>query len=196
MFDTFAEFHLYVLDEVAKHNIGHEHPIDYIGRHFPFDEGLILEFGVAGGSTLGMIHRYTKNLVIGFDSFQGLPETWRDGFHQGTFSSGGSIPNVPEKTVIVKGMFEDTLPLFKKIIGFQNIAFMHIDCDLYSSTKTIFTLLRDNITPGTIIEFDELINYPGYEEHELKAFFEFLQETNYSFQVLAWRGEQVAIQIT
>jgi hypothetical protein len=54
------------------------------------------------------------------------------------------------------------------------IALLHIDCDLYSSTKTIFELLSDRIVPGTVIVFDELVNYPAFKKHEVLAFYEFL----------------------
>ena len=33
--------------------------------------------------------------------------------------------------------------------------------------------------------FDELVNYPGYQDHELKAFYEFVVENKRQFQ---WLG--------
>jgi hypothetical protein len=40
--------------------------------------------------------------------------------------------------------------------------------------KEIFDQLVDNIVSGTVIVFDEFYNYPRAEEHEFKAFQEFL----------------------
>ena len=51
---------------------------------------------------------------------------------------------------LYRGWFEDTLPAFCE----QHpgpIAFLHLDADLYSSTRTVFDLLGDGIVPGTVI---------------------------------------------
>ena len=42
--------------------------------------GLFLEFGVFEGNSIQTISKNTDNIVYGFDSFEGLPEKWRDGF--------------------------------------------------------------------------------------------------------------------
>jgi hypothetical protein len=34
------------------------------------------------------------------------------------------------------------------------------------------------LVSGSILVFDELFNYPGYEKHEIKALFEFLAGSN------------------
>lgn len=65
---------------------------------------------------------------------------------------------------------------------------LHIDCDLYSSTKTIFKYLGEKLTEGSIIVFDELIGYPGFEEHELKAFYEFALASEKKFQWIGING--------
>jgi hypothetical protein len=62
---------------------------------------------------------------------------------------------------------------------------MRVDCDIYSSTKTIFTELRELIRPGTWILFDELIGYRGWQEHEYKAFQEFLANTDFNVEWIA-----------
>ena len=53
-----------------------------------------------------------------------------------------------------------------------HIGLLHIDCDLYSSTKTVFDHFREYIHPGTVIVFDELLNFIDYEKHEIKALYE------------------------
>lgn len=55
------------------------------------------------------------------------------------------------------------------------LSYLHIDCDLYAGAHDAFTLLSHKIVPGTIILFDELVNYQQYRLHEVKAFFEWLQ---------------------
>ena len=91
-------------------------------------------------------------------------------------------------------MFHDTLPQFKEQVLKSNpIAFLHIDCDIYASAKEIF----DHIVPGTVIVFDEFYNYPGAEEHEFKAFQEFLDRTGKKPVYLAYNQyfEQAVVQI-
>jgi hypothetical protein len=112
-----------------------------------------------------------------FDSFEGLPEDWN-----GNKAGSHKAEAVPEwddpRIETVPGWFEDTLPV-DEVLGF-----VHIDCDLYSSTKTV--LERINVVPGTVILFDELFGYEGHEEHELKALsewgtpYEFIGKDSYT----------------
>ena len=156
--------------------------------------GLILEFGVFKGSTISLIaNTLNKNIVYGFDSFEGLPETWRPGFEKGTFSLQ-TLPDVPENVSLIKGMFDKTLPIFLKEHK-EYISFIHIDCDLYSSAKYVLFSLLDRITRGTVIVFDEFYNYLGWEHGEYKAFFEFINKTKKSFSYIGYSQEQVAILI-
>ncbi|CNH10399.1 Uncharacterised protein [Mycobacterium tuberculosis] len=50
----------------------------------------------------------------------------------------------------------------------------------------IFDQLADNIVSGTVIVFDEFYNYPGAEEHEFRAFQEFLERTGKEAVYLAY----------
>jgi hypothetical protein len=149
--------------------------------------GLWLEFGVWKGYSINVMAEYTDKIVYGFDSFTGLPEDWRAGASKGRYSVGGTLPPVKENVRLVQGWFEDTLPPFLKEHP-ENVAILHIDCDIYSSTKTVLTYLRDRIVPGTVIVFDEMFNYPEYRDHELKAFVEFLQETGMGFEWIGAKG--------
>lgn len=135
-------------------------------------DGLYAEFGVFRGRSLKRIaNKIFPKKVYGFDSFAGLPESWY------CVPKGGFATDIPifEETNIelVQGLYEDSCPSFK-FDG--DIAFMHIDCDLYSSTKTVLDVFGDRIVSGTVIVFDEYYNYPGYENHEYKAFSEFLEK--------------------
>jgi hypothetical protein len=56
----------------------------------------------------------------------------------------------------------------------QPVAFPHIDCDLASSTRTVFEHLGSSLMPGAVIKFDEYFNDPGWRAHEHRAFEEFL----------------------
>ena len=49
--------------------------------------GYYLEFGVFSGKTINHIAKKIKYNIYGFDSFEGLPEFWREGFEKGTFNT-------------------------------------------------------------------------------------------------------------
>jgi hypothetical protein len=156
-----------------------------------------MEFGVFTGGTTRFIARQLSDKVIyhGFDSFQGLPEDWA-GFVLGkaAFDVGGKLPKVPANVKLHPGWFEQSLPKWIKDYP-DPIAFIHVDCDLYSSTKTIFNFLGDKLQPGTIILFDEYFNFAGWRQHEHKAFVELINERNLKVTYLAYARQQVVVRI-
>lgn len=158
-------------------------------------DGLICEFGVFSGKSINHIASHVNTEVYGFDSFEGLPERWRDGFSQGFFKVDG-LPKVSKNVVLIKGWFDKTLPEFVKSHS-KPVAFLHIDCDLYSSTKVIFDNFADKIKPGCVIVFDEYFNYPGWKEGEIKAFHEFLNAHQLTYEYIGYNAkhEQAAVVI-
>lgn len=158
-------------------------------------QGLYCEFGVYRAGTLNFIASLVAGEVHGFDSFEGLPEDWKQGHEKGTFALTG-LPDVGSNVRLHKGWFEDTIPPFRERYP-GPIAFLHLDADLYSSTRTIFDLLGDGVVAGTVIAFDEFFNYPGWREGEYKAFMEFCCERGVEARYLGFtrRGEQVATKI-
>ncbi len=160
--------------------------------------GLILEFGVFEGVTINHIaNTLSDETIHGFDSFDGLPDDWTLGAPAGSYSTQGKLPKVAGNVQLHIGLFENILPDFKKVHTLP-ISLLHIDSDLYSSANTVLTMLEEQIVPGTIIVFDEFLNYPGFKEHEYRAFFEFIDRTGRSFQLLSYvdRGFSVSIAIT
>ncbi|BCQ28602.1 hypothetical protein NK8_67920 (plasmid) [Caballeronia sp. NK8] len=158
-------------------------------------DGLICEFGVFSGKSINHIASKVTSEVYGFDSFEGLPERWRDGFDRGFFKVDG-LPKVSKNVVLIKGWFDKTLPEFAKNYS-KDVSFLHIDCDLYSSTKVIFENLGEKIKPGCIIVFDEYFNYPGWKEGEIKAFHEFLETHQLTYEYIGYNAkhEQAAVEI-
>jgi len=74
----------------------------------------------------------------------------------GVLTTGGRTPEVPANVVLHAGWFDDTLPVF--LAGTPGpVRFANIDCDLYSSTRSVLTALAGRIRPGTILVFDRLI---------------------------------------
>jgi hypothetical protein len=159
-------------------------------------EGHYLEFGVFTGGTIRFIARRVGGRTVhGFDSFEGLPEAW-SGFNLGgkAFDVGGRLPRVPNNVLLHRGYFDASLPKWLDINP-GPVAFIHIDCDLYSSTKTIFQLIAPRLARGTVILFDEYFNYPNWEKHEFKAFQEFVTEHGVEYTYLAFARQQVAVRI-
>jgi methyltransferase family protein len=155
-------------------------------------EGLWLEFGVATGRTISHIAALRNSEIYGFDSFEGLPEPWRSGYGKGMFAT--EIPALPANVKLIKGWFADTLPIFLCKHP-EKVSFLHVDCDLYSSTKTILDLLAPRLGAQCVIVFDEYWNYPGWQQHEHKAFVEFADRTQlkYRYDSFVRNNQQVCI---
>lgn len=161
--------------------------------------GLFLEFGVADGTTLDFFARCRPDRsFVGFDSFIGLPEFWKDGFAKGKFAQP-ALPIVASNATLIKGWFAETArPFLETFETTPTASFIHIDCDLYSSTKDVLEACAPALRSGTIIAFDEYMNYPGWQAHEHRALTEFASAFGFGFRYLAFveNGNQVAIEIT
>jgi len=180
-------------------------------------KGLWMEFGVYRGTSISNFAKFCPTTIYGFDSFEGLPETWDDDNKKGTFSLNGKIPMGflnkkeghtdpgmysreqaptltpwPKNVSLIKGWFDDSLPTFLKNHS-EKAAFVHIDSDIYSSAVTILSCLEEEnrFQSGTIVAFDELCDYPDYREHEIKAFAEFLIKTGYKYNSLFYAPVEI-----
>jgi hypothetical protein len=161
--------------------------------------GLWLEFGVFSGQTIRMMADAYRGpgAVYGFDSFEGLPETWRTVMVKGFFDMKAQPPfEETEQIKWVKGWYDQSIPRFVRDVAPEKISFIHVDCDLYSSTSAIFKGLDKWLEPGVVIVFDELMNYPGYQEHEIKALFELLQDRpDLGFRIIGTSTRNVPLDV-
>ncbi len=166
-----------------------------LGLVDPQGNGLIAEFGVFRGASINHLARHTERQVHGFDSFEGLPEKWGEGFEAGKFKIDG-LPKVRDNVVLHKGWFDEVLPGFRDQHP-EPVDFLHMDADLYSSTATVLEMLGDRIRPGTVIVFDEFMGYPGWEHGEFLAFREFVDRHDAEFEYVGWvpGDQQVAVRI-
>lgn len=152
------------------------------------------EFGVnIGISTRMLLALLPKRTSLHlFDSFKGLPEDWK--FHsERTYLKGHYAlpeeerPKFGESRQIKwhVGLFKDTVPTFVEEYP-QPLAFIHIDCDLYSSTKDVLMNINPLVRRGTVILFDELYNYNKnyWKEQEYKALMEYVKKHNRRFEYL------------
>lgn len=159
-----------------------------------------LEFGVCSGKTINTIAaHFFSTTVYGFDSFDGIPEDWHSQIKKGDFEllDKTQLPPLLNNVVIYNDLFEKSLPIFTKHINDTFVSFIHIDCDIYSSTKSIFLYLRKNIKKGTVILFDEYFNYDDWKHHEYKAFSEFVSDYGLSYKYIAYNKlhQQVLVEI-
>lgn len=159
--------------------------------------GCYLEFGVYTGGTIRYMAKRKPHVSFhGFDSFEGLPEHWSGmPFIKQTFSIKGKLPKVPSNVSLHKGWFDITLPNWCRT-HIEKIAFMHIDCDLYTSTVTILENLVSQMQKGTVVLFDEYFNYPNWENHEYKAWKEFVAKYSLEYEYIGFARQQVALRIT
>jgi O-methyltransferase len=133
-------------------------------------DGDYAEFGSWGGMTFKLAYGESRRhghqaRLWAFDSFQGLPEPregkdehpeWRQGkmatnldeFH--AICAANGIPR--DAYEVVPGFYEYTLPKQQRP---TNIALAYVDCDLYSSTKTVLDFLRPRLKHGMIVAFDD-----------------------------------------
>ena len=170
--------------------------------------GTAFEFGVYNGRTIGVIaNKLSDQNIYGFDSFEGLPEDWQRTESGGIKHVKGhfaldALPEVPGNVTLVKGFFDTSLPKWLEENLLEQISFLHVDCDLYSSTVTVLECLQPYIVPNTIIVFDELYawhkpkKYSLWHEGEYKALQEWVKKYNREFEILSRTNhEQTTIRV-
>lgn len=169
--------------------------------HVPALLGTWVELGVGSGASAKLITRTAARLgrritLHGFDSFQGLPEAWGEIAPAGTFAYPPTNFHEPNIELHV-GWFADTLPAFGRESA-EQIGFVHVDCDLYSSTRTAFDALAPRLGPGTVLLFDEYWNYLEAPEHEMRALREFVASAGLGFEYLGYHRDnmQAAVVLT
>lgn len=158
-------------------------------------DGLWLEFGVFRGASINHIAQRARKPIFGFDSFEGLPHAWTPRKQAGTFTLGRQIPDVGPGVTLIPGWFSNTLPKFLAGEPDSPVAFLHVDCDLYSSASTILDALDGRIREGTVIVFDEFCGLLPMDEE--RAWREFRRKHAVRFR---WLGcclyGAVALQVT
>ena len=157
--------------------------------------GVVAEFGVRWGQNLALFESFRGiyepyNLtrkIIGFDTFEGFPSVHeKDGSSENAFVNSMAVTEEYEKYLeqilayhetespishikkydLIKGdaitKVEEYLAQHKETI----IAFAYLDFDIYEPTKAVLHLIKDRLTKGSVIGFDELNceGWPGETE--------------------------------
>lgn len=146
---------------------------------------LYLEFGVYKGASLRW---WSENLrgdaarLIGFDSFEGLPEDWNMGRGRGAFAVD-QVPQFDDPRVSLEvGWFDKTVPAFE--VPDHDRLVVNVDADLYSSAVLVLDHLDPYLVPGVLLYFDELND----RDHELRALKEYLSRTGKKVRALGSSG--------
>ena len=158
------------------------------------NDGIYLEFGVYKGLSANFFSKYVNKLYV-FDSFEGLKEDWvGTSAPKGSLNLDKNIPNLNSNIVPIVGWIEDTLDEFLKKHN-PKISFVHIDVDTYRTTKYILERIKPHLKSGSVIIFDELYNYVGWEHGEYKALVEVFNKDEFSFKAFAIHSCRAVIQI-
>jgi Macrocin-O-methyltransferase (TylF) len=144
---------------------------------------LYLEFGVHAGVSMrywAQLLKSPRSQLHGFDSFLGLPHDWSlEGHGRGYFSTGGAVPKIDDARVsFFPGWFEDTLP--KYVWPPHDVLVVMMDADLYSSTSTALSFVRERLRPGSYLYFDQF----HHRGDELRAFAELVDEHAIRFRLV------------
>lgn len=123
------------------------------------DNTTVLEFGVAKGYltqwVLGRDLAHRIKSWHGFDTFEGLPESWRN-YKAGAFSSYGKTPVINDPRIKWHvGYAEERI----KTISLEELKLhpllLIFDLDLEQPTREIIKYMIPSIKTGDIIYFDE-----------------------------------------
>jgi len=78
------------------------------------------------------------------------------------------------------------------------VAFLHLDADLYSSTKTVLDLIGPRLVTGSVVLFDEYFSNPGWQDGEHRAWLEYVDTTGLTFDYAActYDHEHVIVVVT
>ncbi|MCH7964499.1 MAG: class I SAM-dependent methyltransferase [Bacteroidetes bacterium] len=155
-----------------------------------------LEFGVASGIAFKWWVEKNNNpesRFFGFDVFTGLPEDFGVMKKQ-HYDTAGQTPKIQDDRVtFIKGLFQDSLPVFLHDYKPQRKKVIHMDADLYSSTLFVLTNLFPFLEKDDIIIFDEF----GVPTHEFRAFNDIVSSYNLRYELLGAINNylQIAIKI-
>ena len=143
--------------------------------------GDVVECGVWIGRSLALLsdhlrRRRSPRAIHAFDSFAGFPAPAAPDYapgaatrmlHRGYLGDTTEARvraklrrvGMAERVILHPGYFADTLPAYRPAA----VSFVHVDCDLYESTRVCLAELWPRLAPGGIMVLDDwaLRDFPG-----------------------------------
>jgi len=132
--------------------------------------------GWSTGDALQLNNLWNNMRFFAFDSFQGFPniedvDKQGNDFIEGkyicsedSFLRAVASANLPmEKVFTVPGWYRNTLNIAtREHFHLTKAAIIHIDCDLYTSTKEVLKFVEALLIDGTILIFDDWYAFRGH----------------------------------
>lgn len=193
--------------------------LTWLYERIKYVPGDVVECGLGEGNTFSMLayligreDGIEPRKLFGFDSFEGWPEPDKSDESPRNPKKGEwsvaeemirkklvdaginkAFPNL--KVSVAKGFLGETLPRLPHF----DIAFLHIDVDLYEGYRDALKYLWDMVVVGGIVAFDEYLEFPNKPEYSngtiekwpgcTKAVDEFLNTTGQGRQCLNYHQE-------
>lgn len=163
----------------------------------PHQNCIVYEFGVAygNGTKWWLSHFECINMLIGFDTFTGLPRAWRH-FPEGSFSTDGIPPNIDDHRVqwvigkVEKTVSSDSINSFIDENSSNHSCLYLLDLDLYESTRHVLECILPHLKIGDILYFDEAADLD-----ERRAFLEIMGNKMNRFKYIGATPMAMALQV-
>lgn len=180
-------------------------------------DGDYLEFGSHGGTTFALAYREARRhghpaKLWAFDSFQGFPPPegardehprWKQGAMEMSlerFHRACALNGVPRTAYqVVAGFYDQTLPALGSGDAPSNVALAYIDCDLYSSTRTVLEFLMPRLKHGMILGLDDYFCWSasqisGERRAMLEAFEGHPRWALLPYRAFGWHGQSFVVE--
>tara|TARA_Y100000996_G_scaffold312138_1_gene248421 strand:+ start:1121 stop:1873 length:753 start_codon:yes stop_codon:yes gene_type:complete len=171
--------------------------LHYAITHVEYEpKNLYLEFGVWEGRTINLFSNHIQpNKIHGFDTFEGINEDWAGTDKpKGFYTANNNLPKVNDNCVLIKGLIQDTLPIFLEEKDNDEIAFVHMDINTYESSKFVLELIKPRLKINAIILLRGCHNYPGWSVGEYRAFQEIFNKDEYQFLAFSKDGSPAVLR--
>jgi O-methyltransferase len=175
----YYEFGVYRGDSLASAWLAYRHSRRFLGQtDLPFEQ--------IGGVAEFMIKSPT---FYGFDTFAGMPDNHegQDSLASGTFFAPMEVAAARCSAVgleapdlrLVKGLFADNADA----IGDRPAAIIHLDCDLYASSRDALSLIHPRLVQGTVMLCDDYdLFLADNTKGQRRALREFSEATGITFE--------------
>ena len=172
------------------------------------EKGAFAEFGVALGGMSLFLARAFDQKVYAFDTYEGTPfgsgdnensyykhgdYTAKESTHEERILTKAKEIGVKDKLQLIKGDFSTG----KSTIEVNEpISFVHLDCNLYSSTTGALEIIYENLVDGGVIAIDEFFHHSAGVKRALFDFFKTkgiipLYHPIFPYSAIVIKGESV-----
>lgn len=163
-----------------------------IDKHLQ-DGSIVLEFGVAKGYltrwVLNLDFNHRIKVWHGFDTFEGLPNPWRN-YQVGAFSNNGETPKINDSRILWHVGLAEACIKFVSYDDLQKTPLLIIfDLDLEQPTRDVLEYLLPAIKKNDILYFDE-----AYDIGERRVIMDHIID-NFQFVVIGVTPLAIAFKI-